>query len=269
MEAPKIFEEFAADLRTAFSVSIAEIDVDETAKYIEKNFFPQVLKIVQKDDDFFAEERWLYGVNLSSLWSSVETSSKTKEAIWKHVQLCCIASFLHGDIKEKIGSLMDTFKGIFAGKNDEISKILEDEDSQSHFKEILEFVMETKLAKLCMKMAEEIDMSDFEIDVENPEELINMLKNPENPIVKKVITKVQGVIKEKIQKGAITQEEIVREIEAVKAKVMSLFGNVFNDALGGKKGDIPASAMMGNSPEARRQRMMARLQKKVREKNSR
>ena len=164
---------------------------------------------------------------------------------------------------------MDTFKGIFAGKNDEISKILEDEDSQSHFKEILEFVMETKLAKLCMKMAEEIDMSDFEIDVENPEELINMLKNPENPIVKKVITKVQGVIKEKIQKGAITQEEIVREIEAVKAKVMSLFGNVFNDALGGKKGDIPASAMMGNSPEARRQRMMARLQKKVREKNSR
>ena len=96
-----------------------------------------------------------------------------------------------------------------------------------------------------------------------------MLKNPENPIVKKVITKVQGVIKEKIQKGAITQEEIVCEIEAVKAKVMSLFGNVFNDALGGKKGDIPASAMMGNSPEARRQRMMARLQKKVREKNSR
>jgi len=254
MEAPKIFQDFAADLRTAFSVSIAEIDVDETAKHIEKHFFPHVLKIVQKDDSFFAEERSIFGLNLSSFWSSAELNSKTKEAIWKHIQLCCIGSFMHGDIKEKVASIMDMFKGVFAGKNDEISKILDDENSQGHFKEIVEFVMETKLAKLCMKMAEE---------------LIGMLKNPEHPMVKKVITKVQGIIKEKIQKGAITQEEIVREIESVKAKVMSLFGNVFNDALGGKKGDIPSAAMMGNSPEARRQRMVARLQKKVREKNSR
>jgi hypothetical protein len=269
MEAPKIFQDFAADLRTAFSVSIAEIDVDETAKHIEKHFFPHVLKIVQKDDSFFAEERSIFGLNLSSFWSSAETKSKTKDSIWKHVQLCCIGSFMHGDIKEKVASIMDVFKGVFAGKNDEISKILDDENSQGHFKEIVEFVMETKLAKLCMKMAEELDMSDFDINVENPEELIGMLKNPEHPVVKKVITKVQGIIKEKIQKGAITQEEIVREIESVKAKVMSLFGNVFNDALGGKKGDIPSAAMMGNSPEARRQRMAARLQKKLREKNSR
>jgi len=269
MEASKVFEDFASDLKTAFSISIAKIDVEETAKHIEKHFFPQVLKIVQKDDSFFAEERMLFGTNLSSLWSSGETSSKTKDAIWKHVQLCCIASFMHGDIKEKISTMMDMFKGVFAGKNDEISKILEDESSQGHFKEILEFVMETKLAKLCMKMAEELDMSDFDINVENPEDLIAMLKNPEHPMIKKVVAKVQGLIKDKIRTGAITHEQIVREIETVKAKVMSLFGNVFGEALGGKKGDIPASAMMGNSPEARRQRMVARLQKKLREKNSR
>jgi hypothetical protein len=269
MEASKIFNDFATDLKTTFSISIAEIDVDETAKHIEKNFFPQVLKIIQKDDTFFAEERSVFAVNLSSLWSSSELSDKTKDAIWKHIQLCMLASFMHGDIKDKMSSVMDMFKGVFAGKNDEISKILEDENSQGHFKEILEFVMETKLAKMCMKMAEELDMSDFDIDIENPEELIAILKNPEHPMVKKVISKVQGVIKEKIQKGAITQEEIVREIESVKAKVMGLFGNVFNDALGGTRGNIPSSAMMGNSPEARRQRMMARLQKKLREKNSR
>jgi hypothetical protein len=161
------------------------------------------------------------------------------------------------------------FKGFWTGKNDEISKILEDDNTQSHFKEILEFVMETRLAKMCMKMAEEFDVSEFEINVENPEDLMNILKNPEHPIIKRLIAKVQGMIKDKIRSGAITNEQIVREIEAVKAKVMSLFGNVFNDALGGKKGDIPASAMMGNSPEARRQRMVARLQKKLREKNSR
>ena len=59
------------------------------------------------------------------------------------------------------------------------------------------------------------------------------------------------------------------EIEAIKAKVMSLFGNVFNDALGGRRqGNVPAAAIMGNSPEARRQRMIARMQRKLQEKNS-
>ena len=269
MEASKVFNDFANDLKTAFSISIAEIDVDETAKHIEKNFFPHALKIIQKEDSFFAEERMLFGTNLSSLWSSAETSSKTKDAIWKHVQICCIGSFMHGDIKEKMSTVLDMFKGFWTGKNDEISKILEDDNTQSHFKEILEFVMETRLAKMCMKMAEEFDVSEFEINVENPEDLVNILKNPEHPIIKRLITKVQGMIKDKIRSGAITNEQIVREIEAVKAKMVSLFGNVFNDALGGKKGDIPASAMMGNSPEARRQRMVARLQKKLREKTSR
>jgi hypothetical protein len=49
---------------------------------------------------------------------------------------------------------------------------------------------------------------------------------------------------------------------------MSLFGNIFNDALGGRKSDVSASTLMANSPEARRQRMIARMQRKVREKNS-
>jgi hypothetical protein len=47
---------------------------------------------------------------------------------------------------------------------------------------------------------------------------------------------------------------------------MSLFGNIFNDALGGRKGDT--AALMNNTPEGRRQRMIARMQRKVREKNS-
>jgi hypothetical protein len=49
---------------------------------------------------------------------------------------------------------------------------------------------------------------------------------------------------------------------------MGLFGNIFNDAIGGRKADVPSSVMIGNSPEARRQRMLARLQRKVQEKNS-
>jgi len=60
----------------------------------------------------------------------------------------------------------------------------------------------------------------------------------------------------------------LREVEAIKAKITSVFGNMFLNTLGGGNGGINSADMMGNSPEARRQRMLARLQKKQREKNS-
>jgi hypothetical protein len=44
-------------------------------------------------------------------------------------------------------------------------------------------------------------------------------------------------------------------------------GDMFNDMIGGRKADVPASVIMGNTPEARRARMMARLRRKVAEKN--
>jgi hypothetical protein len=61
---------------------------------------------------------------------------------------------------------------------------------------------------------------------------------------------------------------IIREIETIKAKVIDLFGNVFKDALGGRRAEVPSAVMVGNSPEARRARMIARLQRKLRDKNS-
>ena len=94
------------------------------------------------------------------------------------------------------------------------------------------------------------------------------IKDPNNPLVKKFINKIQNLIKSKLESGQITQTQIQGEIEAIKNKVTSLFGNVFNDMLGGTRSEVPSSVLMGNSPEARRQRMLARLQKKQRDKNS-
>jgi hypothetical protein len=149
-----------------------------------------------------------------------------------------------------------------------VTRILNDEKSEGHFKEILEYVMNCRLAKLFTEIVESFDVKELELNFENPMEIVDMLKNPEHPTVQKVVKKIQGMIEEKIRKGHLTQQTIVSEVEAIKAKVIGLFGNVFNDALGGRKADVPAAVMLGNSPEARRQRMLARLQRKVREKNS-
>ena len=76
------------------------------------------------------------------------------------------------------------------------------------------------------------------------------------------------MLKDKMKRGELTQHQITSEVEAIKAKVTSIFGNIFNEAMGLNRGETPAAVLVGNSPEARRQRMLARLQKKQRDKNS-
>ena len=128
--------------------------------------------------------------------------------------------------------------------------------------------MESRLAKIFKDIVEEFDVSEFEFDMSDPQKLIETLKDPNHPTIKKIVTKFQNLIKSKIESGQITQSQIMTEVEAIKAKVTGLFGNVFNDMLGGTRSNLPSTVLMGNSPEARRQRMLARLQKKQRDKNS-
>jgi Glu-tRNA(Gln) amidotransferase subunit E-like FAD-binding protein len=167
--------------------------------------------------------------------------------------------------------MIDIFKSYWTKTgtdSDEINKILNDKASENHFKEILEFIMNTRIAKIFTEIVEKIDVKALNINVENPDELIEMIKNPEHPTIKKIITKIQNMLKDKMKRGELTQQQITAEVEAIKAKVTSIFGNIFNDAMGLNRGETPAAVLVGNSPEARRQRMLARLQKKQRDKNS-
>ena len=263
----EVFEAFKKDLIEVFNIEPV-INIDDDVKYIETNFYPDALKILQKDASFFEKERILMGINLSDIW---KTEKMPADTFWKHMQMVCIGSLMHGNIKDKITPIIaavKTYFGMAGNENSEISKILNDEKSEDHFKEVLEFVMQTRIAKIFMSIVEQIDITELDLNFERPEQVIEILKNPEHPAIKKLVDKIQRLIKDKIQRGEITKSKLVEEMEAVKAKITSIFGNMFNDALGGRQGDIPSSALLGNSPEARRQRMLARLQKKQREKNS-
>ena len=271
MEADPIFESFYKELKTTFFENLpnSEETVDETVKHIEEQYYPHLLKILQRDESVFESTLTFRGVDLSALWKEREESH---EVIWKNLLMCLLASFFHGDFKEKIGTVMKAVKGLWGAsgqENDEVNRILNDEKSEDYFKEILEYLQETRLAKIFMKMVEEVDISEFDLNFENPQDLVDILRNPEHPKMKKIIEKIQGMIKQKMERGEFTQQQIISEIEGIKAKVQSLFGNVFNDMLGGRRADVPAGVLMGNSPEARRQRMLARLQKKQRDKTSR
>lgn len=267
MDTTKIFEGFINEIRKAFPDVSPIPNFEDDLKTIE-TFYPDALKILQRDDTFFTEKtRTLFALDLSSLWKR----EGPKEDLWKHFQMCMIGGFLHGDIKDKIGSIIEIFKSYWTGtgnQSDEVNKILNDKASEDHFKSILEFIMNTRIAKLFTDIVEQIDPKEFNLNIDSPEHLMEMVRDPENPVVKKLMTKIQNLLKGKMQRGEITQQQITAEVEGIKAKVTSLFGDMFNDALGLNKGETPAAVLVGNSPEARRQRMLARLQKKQRDKNS-
>jgi len=268
MDTTKIFQSFVDDIRKVCSDVSPVLKLEDDLKTIE-TFYPDALKILQRDDTFFSEKvRTLFGVNLSAVWARDGVS---KENLWKGFQLCVLGGFLHGDIKDKIGSIIEIFKSYWTKtgtQSDEINKILNDKASEDHFKEILEFIMNTRIAKLFTDIVEKIDIKELNLNIENPEELIEIIKNPEHPTIKKIVTKIQNMLKDKMKRGELTQQQITMEVEAIKAKVTSLFGNIFNEAMGLNRGETPAAVLVGNSPEARRQRMLARLQKKQRDKNS-
>lgn len=273
MDSKEIFTAFLEDLKNTFPDVLGELglelELERSIKTIETDFFPHVLRILQKDPEFFSERRMLFGINLSSFFN--HESKSTQEAIWKHLQLSLMASFMHGDIKEKVKVIIDIAKSYFAKSGegtDKIFAILEDKKSEGYLQEILDYVLNTKIAKIFTEIVEQIDISEFDLNFDSPEELINMFRNPEHPTIQKAIQKIQGLIKSKLEKGSLKNDDIRNEIEAIKAKITGFFGNAFNDMMGLKKGETSSAILTGNSPEARRQRMLARLQKKVRDKNS-
>lgn len=259
MDTSKIFKEFCRDV---FPDEEIQIDLKKAVDEFE-TFYPDVVKIIQKDDTFFEQERIVFGRNLSEV--------ANRDSVWNNLPACLFASFLHGDIKKKADKVVGIVKNIWNAsgqQNDDISKVLNDEASHSRFEEIIQFILESRLAKIFKSLMESIDLSEFELNIETPEQVIEMIKNPENPVVQRMIQKIQGMIEDKVKRGEINQQVIVQEIETIKAKAIGLFGNIFNDALGGRQADVPASVLMGNTPEARRQRMIARMQRKLHEKNS-
>jgi hypothetical protein len=271
MEVTSIFKAFLDDLKLKFpeSVTASEFNSEDLIAHLEANFYPSVIKIIQRDATFFDEPRMMFGVDISELWN--DSDDEDREVLWKHVFMSIVATFLSGDIRDKLSTIISSVKTFWnaSGKeNDEVSRILNDEHAEDRIKEILDYVSETRIAKIFLDVVEKIDVSDLGIDFEHPEQIIDLIKNPEHPTIKKIISKIQNIIQEKVKTGQITQQIMISEIEGIKAKVQSMFGNIFNDMLGGRRAEVPAGVLMGNSPEARRQRMIARLQKKQRDKNS-
>jgi hypothetical protein len=259
MDAKKSFKAFLSELKSAFpSEEFGEVDIAE----YETMITPKVLQILQKDRKLFEEPFEVFDVDIAPLVRA------NPDRFWKHIQSSSFAAFLSGDIKGKVGKLLDNFKHLWGGSTTEIDKILGSEESRSKVSEILEFVMSTKLAKIVSSLVETIDIASLGIDFDNPEDALKSIQEPSNKIMETVMRKIKDELDSRLRRGEFSKEQLVQDIERIKVKVQEAFGDVFNDMLGGRKADVPATALLSNTPEARRARMMARLRRKVSERKS-
>lgn len=241
---------------------------EELFKHIEDTLLPHLLRVIQRDNTLFQEIELFPGIKVE--WTSSDEN-------WHKVHMALLYSVLHGDPKEKFGKIFDAVKQAIPGhsaQTDQIQQILEDEETKSSMSEILELIMSTRLVSLVGDIVQSIQLSDLPFDFENPEQILQMLQNPqENETLKEIMDRARMVLEDKIRTGKINQDELRRDIEMIRAKFQSSFGKYLNEALlgedaGGNTTGNSGQQILSNHPDARRARMMARLQKKQKARGS-
>jgi hypothetical protein len=100
---------------------------------------------------------------------------------------------------------------------------------------------------------------------------MEMMRNPqENAALKEVMDRARAILEEKVKSGKINPKELQRDIENIRAKFQSSFGKFLNQSVMGEDGGNTtgntAQQILSNHPDARRARMLARLQKKQQQK---
>lgn len=246
------------------------MDVEAAIVHIMDTFLPDAAMILAKKPEFFMEtDRVLFGASLSAFW---EANPDKRDALWEKVQESSMAAVFQGGVlgghSDKLFRLI---KQVWSGKNDEVSRILEDDESEGRFSEMMAYVKNTRTAAVFSKIIQEFVESGADFGgIHSMEDVMDLVKDPENPFFQKMAKKLENAIKSRVQTGQITPHIIQEEIEGIKVRAIALFGDAVKDMLGlsARGTTTPASVLTGSSPEARRQRMVARLQKKQRDKNS-
>ena len=265
MNSQKAFKKFLVDLNSKFPdiIKSSKLDENDIDKFQEL-FIGNIAEILKKDSSLFDEPKEIFGGDLSQIFK------QNPDLIWRHIQPCLFSSCLHGDIKSKLKQFLPEIIGAFKeqfGNADEIDEILEDEAKTSKISDFFEYLKESMFATLLLSVFESTDLS--EILSINPQEFVNdPSKLQQHPIVAKIQGQIQTIMRNKIEKGEFTKERIMNEFEVFKQKVQELFGEYMNETMGTTKSDLPPEIIMGNSPEARRARMLARLQRKLKDRKN-
>lgn len=277
LKVEKVLSDFLTILKSAkpdliplLDAEYSTLDNDKETAFFSETYRPLAMDFIKKNEDIFNEPRFfLRGIDFSTFYR--ELPSRHKTAVWDFLRSGLVTSYLGEDWMKTIKDLW----GKYTGKDtDEISEVLKDDVTKSNIEELFEYFKETRIFKLGMEMLESLTLDQFGIDgldFTDPAKIVELLKDPENPIMQRAMGVVHNFVEAKIKSGNLKKEHLIYEMETIKEKFKHSLGKIFQEGIFGEapRGTPQqAQVLLSSSPDARRARMLARLQRKHRERQT-
>lgn len=251
-------------------------------KFCQKKYPPHFFEILYQNNDIFSNEseadtEFLPHIHFKNLWN-FDISDKTRETIWKYLQLILFSivgslnnkeafgdsaklfeAINEEDFKSKLEETLSQMQGLFDMSNNEMpdgsapSFNMENMPNPDEIHEHISGMLGGKLGQLAKEIAEET-AANLNMDMDN----VSDMKDVFNKLIKNP-TKLMGLVKSvtdklesRIKSGEIKESEMMSEASEIlnKMKNMPGMGNIQQmlskmgmAGLGGKGGKLNMGAM--------------------------
>ena len=255
-----VITDFIEDLRKVYpehetalnEIANADVKAHCLAIYPERFF-----DILYANTDIFKPDNktnveFLPNIDFRILWNSEGVSDKTKECIWKYLQLVLMSilgsvtdtskfgdtanifeAIDEKDLQDKLSQTMESLQDFFktAAPSETPSETPSDtplpdiDNLQEHLKSLLE----GKLGALVNEFSEEFtnEMSSVFGEYEgitNPQEIImRLIKNPQKLVL--IFKRLADKLQTRMKNGEITKEELMQELQTLMQKMQKMGGS--------------------------------------------
>jgi len=223
--------------------------VSEIYSHLKKLMMNQFMDILNQNVDIFHEDStvrtdFLPQIDFKHLWNC-ELTDKTREMIWKYLQLILI-TIIHvnsnceenmdsvlkqmdtEEIRTKLNNAVENMKNLFQNT---------EKDSMNDFQSQMDSLLNGKLGNLAKEMAQDT-FKDLEIDPDNPLKMWdNLFKDPSqlNGLIKNIGEKLNN----KMESGEVNEQDLLSESVNLFSQMKNIPGlNNFTDILN-NMGNIP------------------------------
>ena len=297
-EFKKIINDLHKDINKSFPeynlhVDISEEKMKELYEYCKLVYPKHFFNILYKNDKIFSDKeentKFLPDIDFKEIWNS-DITDKTKDIIWKYLQLILFLVVNKGDSENMFGEAANLFQAInqdeFKSKLQETFKDMGDmfdsddvssnaypsaDEMHSH----IDGLLDGKLGKLAKEIAEETatNLKDSMNGSENVEDIFKkLIKDPTK--LMKLIKTIGSKLDDKFKSGEIKESELLEEAQEMLSKMKKMPGMGNIDTLlskmgmpnSGMKGKVDLKAMQNNlSNNLKNAKMKERMLKKLEE----
>lgn len=252
----KVMNEFLKDLLIPFPEyeliikkwwnfdEVVNNKVAEVYNHLKKIMMDQFMEILNQNAGIFDENStvrtdFLPQIEFKHLWNC-ELSDKTREMIWKYLQLILI-TIIHAnsnceenmdsvlkqmdteEIRTKLNEAVDNMKNLFQNT---------EKETMNDFQNQMDTLLNGKLGDLAKEMAQDT-FKDLEIDPDNPLKMWDTLfKDPSqlNNLIKNIGEKLNN----KMESGEVNEDDLMKESVNLFSQMKNIPGlNNFTDILKG------------------------------------